>query len=103
MKPRAIITLREAEATDLAKLYEFQADRASNRMVGFLPRTRAAFYAQAAGYRSVRLLSISENGDMPRPIMVTAMRADSASAKTAIEPGQLSTSVTLSFQYALEK
>lgn len=66
---------------------------------------RATFYAQAAGYRSVRLLSISENGDMPRPmpIMVTAMRRDAAMAKTEMEPGQLSTSVTLSFQYVLEK
>lgn len=64
---------------------------------------RAGFYAQAAGYRTVRLLSISENGDMPRPMPMAMMRADSAMAKTNIEPGQLSTSVTLSFQYALEK
>jgi len=65
---------------------------------------RAGFYAQAAGYRTVRLLSISENGDMPRPVpMPMMMRADSAAAKTNIEPGQLSTAVTLSFQYALEK
>lgn len=65
---------------------------------------RAMFYAQAAGYRSVRLFSISENGDMPRPVPMPMMaRADSAAAKTRIEPGQLSTSVTLSFQYVLEK
>jgi uncharacterized protein YggE len=64
---------------------------------------RAMFYATAAGYKSVRLLSISENGDMPRPVpMVMAMRSDAA-AKTVVEPGQLSTSVTLSFQYVLEK
>lgn len=64
---------------------------------------RATFYAQAAGYRSVRLLSISENGDMPRPVPMVMMARADAAPKTAVEPGQLSTSVTLSFQYVLER
>lgn len=68
-------------------------------------RDRAQFYASQTGYRSVRLLSVSENGDMPRPVpmMMRAMKSDAASAPTQVEPGQLSTSVTLSFQYVLEK
>ncbi len=68
-------------------------------------RTRAEYYAAQTGYRSVRLLSISENGDMPRPMPIMMMRADSAAAPkaTSVEPGQLSTSVTLSVQYVLEK
>lgn len=66
---------------------------------------RAAFYAQAAGYRSARLIAISETGEimrpMPRMMMMDAQAA--AAPATKIEPGQLSTSVTLSFQYVLEK
>lgn len=68
-------------------------------------KARAQFYAQQAGYRSVRLLSISETGELPRPIPMPMMaRADFAAApkRTSVEPGQLSTSVTLSFQYVLE-
>jgi uncharacterized protein YggE len=68
-------------------------------------RERAQFYATQAGYRSVRLFAISENGDSPRPVpMPMMMRADSAAVRSAkIEPGQLSTSVTLAFQYVLER
>lgn len=66
---------------------------------------RAAFYAQAAGFRSARLLAISETGQIGRPIPM--MRQDmvmaAAPQATKIEPGQLSTSVTLSFQYLLER
>ncbi|MFT3968141.1 MAG: SIMPL domain-containing protein [Sphingobium sp.] len=67
-------------------------------------RARAQFYAQQAGYRSARLLSISETGDIARPVpMAAVQRADFAgAAKTAVEPGQLSTSVTLTVQYVLE-
>ncbi|MCE7798452.1 SIMPL domain-containing protein [Sphingobium sufflavum] len=67
-------------------------------------KARAEYYARQSGYRSVRLLSISEGGEtgrvFPAPMMV---RADSAAKGTSVEPGQLSTSVTLSVQYVLEK
>ncbi len=65
---------------------------------------RAQFYAQQTGYRSARLLSISETGNfappMPMPMMVRSMAAE---AKTPVEPGEVATGVTLSFQYVLEK
>lgn len=65
---------------------------------------RAQFYAAQTGHHSARLLSISETGQFGPPIpipMVRTMAAEAASTK--VEPGQLSTSVTLSFQYVLEK
>ncbi|MET0362646.1 MAG: SIMPL domain-containing protein [Sphingobium sp.] len=68
-------------------------------------KARAEFYAARTGYRSVRLLSISENGDMPRPVPMMAMARDVTvtGKRTNVEPGQLSTAVTLSVQYVLEK
>lgn len=69
-------------------------------------KAQADFYAQAAGYRSARLVSISESnsgGNPPMPMMVSArFKADSAPA-TPVEPGQVGSSVTLTVQYALEK
>nr|WP_087575542.1 SIMPL domain-containing protein [Sphingomonas sp. CDS-1] len=69
-------------------------------------RAQADFYAQAAGYRSARLVSLAESnsgGQPPMPMMVTArFKADSAPA-TPVEPGQVGSSVTLTVQYALEK
>ena len=69
-------------------------------------KTQADFYAQAAGYRGARLLSISEansGGTPPMPMAVSArFKADAAPA-TPVEPGQVSASVTLTVQYALEK
>jgi uncharacterized protein len=65
---------------------------------------RALFYARQSGYGSVRLVSISEAGGMamaPQPVM--AMVAQSAEAKTTIEPGQMASAVSLTVQYALEK
>lgn len=65
---------------------------------------RAQFYAQQTGYRSARLLSISETGNfappVPMPMMVRAMAAE---AKTPVEPGEMASGVSLSFQYMLEK
>lgn len=67
-------------------------------------KQRAQFYAQQAGFRSVRLLSISETGEIARPMpQFDMMRVAAAAPKTAVEPGQLSTSVTLHFQYVLEQ
>ena len=70
-------------------------------------KAQADFYAQAAGYRTARLVSISESnsgGHPPMPIVTTAARfkADAA-PMTPVEPGQVSASVTLTVQYALEK
>lgn len=65
---------------------------------------RATFYAQAAGYKSARLLGISEQGSGGRPIILTAARmAAPQDMATKVEPGQLSTSITLSFRYMLER
>jgi uncharacterized protein YggE len=69
-------------------------------------KAQADFYAQAAGYRTARLVSLSESnsgGQPPMPMMVRAQfKADSAPA-TPVEPGQVGSSVTLTVQYALEK
>lgn len=62
------------------------------------------FYAQATGYRSARLLSIAESsssGRQPMPMM--AMRVKAEMADTPVEPGQVSSAVTLTVQYALDK
>ncbi|HTH28620.1 MAG TPA: SIMPL domain-containing protein [Sphingobium sp.] len=65
---------------------------------------RAQFYAAQTGHRSARLVSISETGQFGPPVPMPMMRAQAAeAASTKVEPGQLSTSVTLSFQYVLEK
>lgn len=66
---------------------------------------QADFYAQAAGYRTARLVSISESnsgGMPPMPVMAEArFKADAAA--TPVEPGQVGSSVTLTVQYALER
>lgn len=70
-------------------------------------KAQADFYAQAAGFRSARLVSISENNSAPRPPMPMMARAsfkgEAMMADTPVEPGQVSASVTLTVQYALEK
>lgn len=68
-------------------------------------KAQADFYAQQAGFRSARLVSISENnsgGMPPSPVMVQSRMADMAKS-TPIEPGQVSAAVTLTVQYALER
>lgn len=68
-------------------------------------KSQADFYAQAAGYRQARLLSISESnsgGQPPRPMMA-AERFKADAASTPVEPGQVSSAVTLTVQYALER
>lgn len=69
-------------------------------------KAQADFYAQAAGYRTTRLLSIAENnsgGMPPMPQAVSAARFKADAASTPVEPGQVSASVTLTVQYALER
>ncbi|SEJ23245.1 hypothetical protein SAMN05518849_1046 [Sphingobium sp. AP50] len=69
-------------------------------------KAQADFYAQAAGYRSARLVAISESnsgGQPPMPMAMTARFKADAAPVTPVEPGQVSASVTLTVQYALEK
>lgn len=66
---------------------------------------QAEFYAQAAGYRSARLVSISESssgGRPPIPMAESRFKAQAADA-TPVEPGQVGSSVNLTVQYALER
>ena len=68
-------------------------------------KAQADFYAQQSGYRSVRLIAINEasyGGGAPMPIIQTRMSADMAKS-TPIEPGQVSASVSLTVQYAMER
>lgn len=68
-------------------------------------KAQADFYAQAAGYRSARLVSISESnsgGNPPMPMLAARFKADEAQS-TPVEPGQVGSSVTLTVQYALER
>lgn len=69
-------------------------------------KAQAEFYAQAAGYRSARLLSIAESnsgGQPPMPMLQSARFKADAAPVTPVEPGQVSASVTLTVQYALER
>ncbi len=67
-------------------------------------KARAQFYAARAGYRTVRLVSISEQGGgYPVPMPMMAMAKEAAAPATPIEPGQIATSVTLSVQYVMER
>lgn len=69
-------------------------------------KAQADFYAQAAGYRTARLVSISESnsgGQPPMPMLQSARFKADAAPVTPVEPGQVSASVTLTVQYALER
>jgi uncharacterized protein len=66
-------------------------------------RQRAELYAQAAGLRVKRILSISESGGgyaPPPPMPMVAMQRGKAAADTAIEAGEqrLAVSVSVSFE-----
>lgn len=64
---------------------------------------KAELYAQATGYRVVRLISLSEGGGaqpiQPRPMLAMAK----ASAPTPIEPGDLNVRIEVSAVYELAK
>jgi hypothetical protein len=66
---------------------------------------RAARYARAAGYRSARLVQLSEGNAFvaPPPMPMMRMRAEAADAATPVAPGEVSNSVTLNVQYRLER
>ncbi|WP_260580322.1 SIMPL domain-containing protein [Sphingopyxis sp. PET50] len=65
---------------------------------------KAADYARLAGYRGAELVSISEGsfgGPMPPVPMVRLQAMEAAGKATPVEPGQVSNTLTLSFQYRL--
>ncbi|MEK7343166.1 MAG: SIMPL domain-containing protein [Pseudomonadota bacterium] len=69
-------------------------------------KAQADFYAQAAGYRTARLVTIAESnsgGQPPMPMLQSARFKADAAPTTPVEPGQVSAAVTLTVQYALEK
>ena len=65
---------------------------------------RAALYARAAGYARATLVSLGEEvgGDRP-PMPMYRLAARSADAATPVQPGQVSSSITLTAQYRLER
>lgn len=67
-------------------------------------QARANLYAQATGHRSAKLIAISEGGSFQPPMPVFGMRAMSADSapQTKIEPGQISSSMSLNVQYVLK-
>jgi len=61
----------------------------------------ARYYAQKAGYKNVRLLSVSEGISGVSPPVPMPVRAVAESAKAAVEPGQIGLSVNLSVSYEM--
>jgi uncharacterized protein len=62
---------------------------------------KAKAYANKAGYKNVRLLSVTENADQSyRPMMRMEAAADAA-AGPPIEPGQVSVTVSANFQFEM--
>lgn len=66
---------------------------------------RAQRYASLTGYRTARLVALTEGQSMvaPPPMPMYRMRAEAADASTPVQPGQVSNSVTISVQYRLER
>ncbi|MBB1060988.1 SIMPL domain-containing protein [Marilutibacter spongiae] len=65
-------------------------------------RARAAMYAKTLGLRVRRIVSISEGGDIARPMPMMAMaRAEKSSFDTPISPGENTLSVNLDIVFEL--
>ena len=66
---------------------------------------QARSYAKAAGYSDIRLLTISEavyhGGGGPQPPRPMAARFAAADSAAPVQPGEVGTSVTVSFEYAM--
>ncbi|MEY4269832.1 MAG: hypothetical protein RLZZ58_1048, partial [Pseudomonadota bacterium] len=79
-------------------------DAARDRVVA-KASARAARYAKLAGYKGARLVMISEGGGyvQPMPVMPQMMAADAMAKSVPIEPGQVGNSLTVQFQFVLEK
>jgi len=68
-------------------------------------QAKAALYAEAAGYRVARLVSLSDTTSQPTPfqeVIVTARRK-SALASTPTEPGELEVTANVSAVFELKK
>ena len=67
-------------------------------------KARAELYARATGLRIKRILSITEAGDMPRPVpvMMRAAAAPPEYADSKVMAGEQSVGVTVSFRYELQ-
>ena len=67
-------------------------------------QAQAYFYAQRSGYKSVKLVSITEGSSGyrgPMPVMMES-RAAGKTDFSPVEPGEVGTGVTLTIQYRLE-
>ena len=68
-------------------------------------RARAELYARSLGMRVMRVVSVSEAGGWtappPRPMVMMA-RAESADAKTAVDPGEQQLQVTVAMSFELQ-
>ena len=67
-------------------------------------QAKAADYARLAGFRGAELVSISEGssfGPNPPMPMVRLQAMDAAGKATPVEPGRVSNTLTLNFQYQL--
>ena len=82
------------------------ADEARVTAVRNLQR-KAEAYAQAAGYRIVRLVTLSESGGYipgPRPMMrEVAMMASAGDAATSVSPGQVQVRVDVTAVYEMAR
>lgn len=68
-------------------------------------RTRAELYAKAAGLSVVRIVSISENGDIASPlpiIMTAALSRATAKTDTAIAPGETDVTISVAVRFLLK-
>jgi uncharacterized protein YggE len=68
-------------------------------------QAKAALYAQATGYRIVRLVNLTEGAPQeiapPRPMMMMAARAQAA--PTPVSAGQLTVDISVSAIYELAR
>lgn len=67
-------------------------------------RKRAQLYADAAGLKIKRIISISEQTGYtppPRPMMMKAMAEDSSATSTPVAEGEVNLSVTVNIQFEL--
>ncbi|WP_269716680.1 SIMPL domain-containing protein [Caulobacter sp. NIBR2454] len=75
------------------------AENAARREAVKALEAKAALYAQATGYKIVRLVSLNESGgyspEPPRPVMMMAMKRESADS-TPIEGGELRVRIDVS-------
>jgi len=69
-------------------------------------RRKAELYAQAAGLRVARLVTLSESGGYtPRPpvVMMRQVMAESMDASTPVQPGQVGVRVDVTAVYELAR